>query len=55
MSRTDEVVDGIRTMILDGRLNAGSRLTIEKDLAVVLGVSRDPWWKEYAHSQCSAY
>ena len=40
MSRTDEVVDGIRTMILDGRLNAGSRLPIEKDLAVELGVSR---------------
>jgi DNA-binding FadR family transcriptional regulator len=40
MSRTDEVVDGIRTMILDGRLKAGSRLPIEKDLAVELGVSR---------------
>lgn len=40
MSRTDEVVDGIRKMILDGRLTAGSRLPVEKDLAIELGVSR---------------
>ena len=40
MSRTDEVVDGIKTMILDGALHAGDRLPVEKDLAAALGVSR---------------
>jgi GntR family transcriptional regulator, transcriptional repressor for pyruvate dehydrogenase complex len=39
-SRTDEVVDGIRRMILDGTLVPGSRLPVEKDLADLLGVSR---------------
>jgi DNA-binding FadR family transcriptional regulator len=40
MSRTDEVVDGIRRMILDGRLRPGDRLPVEKDLADTLQVSR---------------
>ena len=40
MSRTDEVVDGIRRMILDGTLVSGGRLPVEKDLAELLGVSR---------------
>lgn len=40
MSRTDEVVDGIRRMILDGQLGPGDRLPVEKDLAEALGVSR---------------
>ncbi|WP_129790122.1 FadR/GntR family transcriptional regulator [Promicromonospora panici] len=40
MSRTDEVVDGIRRMILDGRLRPGDRLPVEKDLADALQVSR---------------
>ncbi|MDM8086223.1 FadR/GntR family transcriptional regulator [Cellulomonas cellasea] len=40
MSRTDEVVDGIKKMILDGRLHPGDRLPVEKDLATELGVSR---------------
>ncbi len=40
MSRTDEVVDGIRRMILDGRLRPGDRLPVEKDLADELQVSR---------------
>ncbi len=40
MSRTDEVVDGIRRMILDGQLRPGDRLPVEKDLAESLGVSR---------------
>lgn len=40
MSRTDEVVDGIRRMILDGRLHPGDRLPVEKDLADALQVSR---------------
>jgi DNA-binding FadR family transcriptional regulator len=40
MSRTDEVVDGIRRMILDGRLRPGDRLPVEKDLADTLKVSR---------------
>lgn len=40
MSRTDQVVDGITAMILDGRLGPGQRLPIEKDLAEALGVSR---------------
>jgi DNA-binding FadR family transcriptional regulator len=39
-SRSDEVVDGIRRMILDGTLLPGSRLPVEKDLADLLGVSR---------------
>lgn len=40
MSRTDEVVDGIKRMILDGELGPGDRLPVEKDLAEALGVSR---------------
>ncbi|WP_372595375.1 FadR/GntR family transcriptional regulator [Actinotalea sp.] len=40
MSRTDEVVDRITAMILDGRLGPGDRLPVEKDLAETLGVSR---------------
>jgi DNA-binding FadR family transcriptional regulator len=40
MSRTDEVVDGIRRMILDGQLRPGDRLPVEKDLADTLQVSR---------------
>jgi GntR family transcriptional repressor for pyruvate dehydrogenase complex len=39
-SQTDVVVEGIRTMITSGKLGAGSRLPIEKDLADALGVSR---------------
>ena len=40
MSRSDEVVDGIRRMILEGTLAPGGRLPVEKDLAGLLGVSR---------------
>lgn len=40
MSRTDDVVDGIKRMILDGRLRPGERLPVEKELAETLGVSR---------------
>lgn len=40
MSRTDEVVNGIKRMILDGKFKPGDRLPIEKDLAESLGVSR---------------
>jgi DNA-binding FadR family transcriptional regulator len=39
-SQTDVVVDGIKRMITSGALQAGSRLPIEKDLAVELRVSR---------------
>ncbi|GAA5039784.1 DNA-binding FadR family transcriptional regulator [Thermocatellispora tengchongensis] len=42
MSRTEEVVDGIKRMILDGVLNPGDRLPVEKELAETLGVSRGP-------------
>jgi len=42
MSRTEEVVDGIKRMILEGTLRPGDRLPIEKDLAEALGVSRGP-------------
>ncbi|WP_116953533.1 FadR/GntR family transcriptional regulator [Jiangella endophytica] len=42
MSRTEEVVDGIKRMILEGALRPGDRLPIEKELAEVLGVSRGP-------------
>jgi len=40
MSRTDEVVAAVQRMVLDGRLAAGDRLPVEKDLADELGVSR---------------
>ncbi|RRR98083.1 FadR/GntR family transcriptional regulator [Glycomyces terrestris] len=40
MSRTDDVVNGIRHMILSGELSPGERLPVEKDLAERLGVSR---------------
>lgn len=41
-SQTDVVVQGIRQLILDGRLRPGDRLPVEKDLAEALGVSRNP-------------
>src|SRR3990170_7751164 len=39
-SQTDVVVESIKGMITRGELSAGSRLPIERDLAVNLGVSR---------------
>ena len=39
-SQTDVVIEGIKDMLTRGDLHAGSRLPIEKDLAVILGVSR---------------
>jgi DNA-binding FadR family transcriptional regulator len=39
-SQTDVVVEGIKSMITSGTLGPGSRLPIEKELAVALGVSR---------------
>lgn len=40
MSRTDDVVNGIKRMILEGELRPGERLPVEKELAETLGVSR---------------
>ncbi len=40
VSQTDVVLQGIKHMITAGELGPGSRLPIEKDLAVALGVSR---------------
>ena len=40
LSQTDVVLQGIKRMITTGALGPGSRLPIEKDLAVALGVSR---------------
>lgn len=40
LSQTDVVVQSIKAMITRGELTAGSRLPVEKDLAVALGVSR---------------
>lgn len=40
LSQTDVVVQTIKSMITRGELRAGSRLPIEKDLALTLGVSR---------------
>jgi len=40
VSRSDDVVDGVKQMILDGRLQAGDRPPAEKELAATLGVSR---------------
>ena len=39
-SQTDVVIRGIKAMILDGTLERGSRLPVEKDLAALLDVSR---------------
>jgi DNA-binding FadR family transcriptional regulator len=41
-SQTDVVIRGIKRMIVGGRLSAGSRLPIEKDLAEEFGISRGP-------------
>jgi len=41
-SQTDVVVDGIKSMIIRGRLGPGARLPREKDLALELNVSRGP-------------
>ena len=40
LSQTDVVLQGIKHMITTGAMGPGSRLPIEKDLAVSLGVSR---------------
>ena len=40
LSQTDVVLQGIKSMITSGQLTAGSRLPVEKDLALTLGVSR---------------
>jgi GntR family transcriptional regulator, transcriptional repressor for pyruvate dehydrogenase complex len=40
-SQTDVVVDGIKSMIIRGQLDPGAQLLREKDLALVLDVSRD--------------
>jgi DNA-binding FadR family transcriptional regulator len=40
VSRTDDVVNGIKRLILAGKLQPGERLPVEKDLAESLRVSR---------------
>ena len=40
MALSDDTVDAIKNMILDGELRPGDRLPVEKDLAFRLGVSR---------------
>jgi GntR family transcriptional repressor for pyruvate dehydrogenase complex len=40
MALSDDAVGAIKSMILDGRLRAGDRLPVEKDLAAELGLSR---------------
>jgi GntR family transcriptional repressor for pyruvate dehydrogenase complex len=40
MSRTDDVVNAIKRMILNGELRPGERLPVEKELAETLDVSR---------------
>jgi DNA-binding FadR family transcriptional regulator len=42
MSRTDEVINSIKRMILEGVFRPGDRLPVEKELAETLGVSRGP-------------
>jgi DNA-binding FadR family transcriptional regulator len=42
MSRTEDVVNGIKRMIISGELLPGERLPSEKDLSESLGVSRGP-------------
>ncbi|GAA1963588.1 FadR/GntR family transcriptional regulator [Agromyces allii] len=41
-SRAQVVIDGIRQMITSGELVAGSRLPVERELGLRLGVSRGP-------------
>ncbi|MDQ1734364.1 MAG: GntR family transcriptional regulator, transcriptional repressor for pyruvate dehydrogenase complex [Pseudonocardiales bacterium] len=41
MSLTDDAIDKIKAMILDGRLKPGSRLPREADLSKELGISRN--------------
>ncbi|MDQ4111909.1 MAG: GntR family transcriptional regulator, partial [Actinomycetota bacterium] len=40
MALTDEAIEKIKEMILDGRLKPGDRLPREADLSVQLGISR---------------
>ena len=40
MSLTDDAIEQIKAMVLDGRLRPGDRLPRESDLAVELGISR---------------
>jgi DNA-binding FadR family transcriptional regulator len=40
LSQTDAVIEGIKSMIASGNLGPGSRMPVEADLAVRLGVSR---------------
>jgi GntR family transcriptional repressor for pyruvate dehydrogenase complex len=40
MALSDDAVGAIKTMILDGRLRAGDKLPIERELAAEIGVSR---------------
>ena len=40
MALSNDAVEAIKTMIVDGRLRAGDRLPVEKDLAEALGLSR---------------
>lgn len=40
LSQTDIVIAGVKDMLTSGRLSAGARLPVEKDLAAELGVSR---------------
>lgn len=40
MALSDDAVEAIKNMILDGALSPGDRLPVEKDLAAALGVSR---------------
>lgn len=42
MTQTDAVLQGIKAMITDGQMDAGSRLPSQKDLAAALGVSGGP-------------
>ena len=40
MALSDDAVEAIKNMILDGRLRPGDRLPVEKNLAATLGLSR---------------
>lgn len=40
MALSDDAVEAIKAMILDGRLRPGDRLPVEKELAATLGLSR---------------
>src|SRR5687768_9025002 len=49
------ISDGLRLLISDGRIPAGTRLPSERELTVALGVSRTTVTRAYAHLKEAGY